>query len=342
MQIIVNEAQRAHNPESFVVLGQVKPNPETPERLDRLLNAAVKAGHTVSAPSVTEGFAEIAAVHTPDYLTFLQTIHDEWRAVPGSGAQVMPNVHPTMPSDALITSPVGKAGMYQGDMACPIAAETWGSVLASAQSAIAAAYQVGEQETKPVYALCRPPGHHAFKDKAGGFCFVNNAAVAAQILRSVYARVCILDVDVHHGNGTQGIFYDRDDVLTVSLHRDPSNYYPFYWGHAHEIGEGAGRGFNMNYPLPKGAGDEAFLAALESAIQRIQAFAPQAMVVSLGLDAYEGDPLKGLKVTTEGFAAIAARISKMGLPTAIIQEGGYLCDALGDNLVSFLDGFENG
>ncbi|RUX44507.1 histone deacetylase family protein, partial [Mesorhizobium sp. M4A.F.Ca.ET.050.02.1.1] len=146
-------------------------------------------------------------------------------------------------------------------------------------------------------------------------------------------------VDLHHGNGTQGIFYARPDVLTVSLHADPVRFYPFFWGYADERGEGAGLGYNLNLPLPRKSGDAAFLEALVTAFRRIRAFAPEALVVALGLDAFEGDPFGGLSVTTPGFSRIGEAIAGLGLPTVIVQEGGYLCDALSDNLTAFLTGF---
>jgi acetoin utilization deacetylase AcuC-like enzyme len=175
---------------------------------------------------------------------------------------------------------------------------------------------------------------------AGGFCYLNNTAIAAQVLRRVHERVAILDVDLHHGNGTQAIFYQRGDVLTVSIHADPERFYPFFWGYANETGAGAGAGCNLNLPLPRGSGDEAYLGVLETALQRIREYAPGALVVALGLDAFEGDPFGGLRVSTRGFSEIARGIAaELPLPTLIVQEGGYLCDELGDNLKSFLGGF---
>jgi acetoin utilization deacetylase AcuC-like enzyme len=194
---------------------------------------------------------------------------------------------------------------------------------------------------RAAYALCRPPGHHAFGDLAGGFCFLSNAAIAAERLRATGRRPAILDVDVHHGNGTQGVFYERGDVLTVSIHADPARFYPFFWGHAHERGEGAGRGANLNLPLPRGTGDDDYLKTLATALDRIDAFGADCLVVALGLDAHEADPFKGLAVTTDGFARIGAAIGAIGLPSLLVQEGGYLSDALGDNLASFLKGFES-
>jgi acetoin utilization deacetylase AcuC-like enzyme len=192
------------------------------------------------------------------------------------------------------------------------------------------------------YALCRPPGHHAYRDLAGGFCFLNNSAIAAAHLRLKHERVAILDVDVHHGNGTQGIFYERGDVLTVSIHADPASFYPFVWGYAHERGAGAGLGANLNIPLPIGTGDEGYLQALGTAKAMIEAFAPGALVIALGLDASEHDPLAGLAVTTNGFRRVGQAIAALKLPTVFVQEGGYLSDILGMNLTAALAGFEEG
>ncbi len=177
---------------------------------------------------------------------------------------------------------------------------------------------------------------------AGGVCFLNNTAIAARRLRGSHARVAVLDVDVHHGNGTQGIFYASRDVLTVSIHADPHHFYPYFWGHAHERGEGAGEGFNLNLPLPLGSSDAPWLAAGDLALERIQRFAPGALVVALGLDASESDPLQGMTITSAGFTQMAAKIAALGLPTVLVQEGGYLGPELGDNLNAFLDGFISG
>ena len=189
------------------------------------------------------------------------------------------------------------------------------------------------------YALCRPPGHHAYGDMAGGFCFLNNVAIAAQYLVRQGQRVAILDVDVHHGNGTQGIFYDRPDVYFCSVHGDPANFYPYFAGYAEERGRGPGRGYNLNLPLAHGSGDNAVLDAVATGLSAIEAFMADTLLISLGLDAQENDPLGVLKVTTAGFADIATAIAARQLPTVIIQEGGYLCPELGANLASFLDVF---
>jgi len=338
MRIVFSSAQRAHYPRTFIVSGQLRPNPEKPERIDALLDAATNAGHQLVEPN-DHGPEPRAAVHTPEYLQFLEHIHARWSRIEGAGDEVVPNIHPNGHGAGYPASAEGQAGYHMADTACPIGSETWEAACASANTAVHAASLLIE-DGAPAYALCRPPGHHAFADMAGGFCYLNNSAIAAQSLRQVHARIAILDVDLHHGNGTQGVFYRRRDVLTVSLHADPVRFYPFFWGYAAERGEGEGLGYNLNLPLPRHSGDDDYLLALEAALGRIRSFRPGALVVALGLDAFQGDPLAGLAVTTEGFARIASAIAALELPTLLVQEGGYLCDALGENLVSFLAGFD--
>jgi acetoin utilization deacetylase AcuC-like enzyme len=193
---------------------------------------------------------------------------------------------------------------------------------------------------RAAYALCRPPGHHAFADLAGGFCFLNNAGIAAERLRQAGLRPAILDIDVHHGNGTQGMFYARGDVLTVSIHADPARFYPFFWGHAQERGQGAGQGANLNLPLPRGTGDDPYLDTLAAGLRRIDAFAADVVVVATGLDAHVDDPFRGLGLTTPGFARIGAAIAAAGRPLVLVQEGGYISDALGPALSALLTGVQ--
>lgn len=329
--------QKLHDPKMFLSSGAPQPNPEQPARADRLLEGARAAGLAIERPR-DHGLGPIAAVHTPEYLDFLQHIYQRWRRIEGASEEVIPNIHPLARGGAYPASAVGQAGYHVADTSAPISAETWESAYWSAMSAVEAATTVAGG-APAAYALCRPPGHHAFADVAGGFCFVNNTAVAAQVLRGSAARVAILDVDLHHGNGTQGIFYARPDVLTVSIHADPVRFYPFFWGHADERGEGPGLGYNYNLPLPRKSGDAQFLDALNTALRRIRAFAPDALVIALGLDAHESDPFGGLSVTTPGFARIAEAIAMLHLPTVIVQEGGYLSEELSTNLTSFLTGY---
>jgi acetoin utilization deacetylase AcuC-like enzyme len=340
MKAFYADEQKRHDPKAFLSSGAPKPNPEKPERVERLLAGARAAGLGIARTN-SHGLGPIAAIHTPEYLDFLEHIFVRWRRIEGASDEVIPNIHPIARGGSYPASAVGQAGYHMADTACPISAETWDSACWSAWSAVEAADAV-LAGAPAAYALCRPPGHHAFADVAGGFCFLNNSAIAAQHLRGKAARVAILDVDLHHGNGTQGIFYARADVLTVSIHADPERFYPFFWGYANERGDGAGVGANLNLPLPRKSGDERFLEALETGLRRIRSFAPEALVVALGLDAFEGDPFGGLSVTTPGFARIAEAIAALRLPTVIVQEGGYLCDVLGDNLTSFLAGYAAG
>jgi acetoin utilization deacetylase AcuC-like enzyme len=231
---------------------------------------------------------------------------------------------------------LGQFGWYSNSTSCPITAETWPSVFASAQVAVHAADRLIAGDG-PVYALCRPPGHHAYPDLMTGVCFLNNAAIAAQHLAERKGKVAIIDIDAHHGNGTQHIFWHRPDILFSSIHADPNHSPPYYAGYADEIGEGEGKGLTFNQPLPVTAGDELWLEAIERAVTKTSGFAPQALIVSLGFDASVHDSYEpALKVTDAGFAAAARRLAALGLPTLLVQEGGYLNAHLGDLLQSFL------
>jgi len=338
VKAIFDQRQWRHDPKHFLVNGVVQPSPEQPERITRLTAGAEAAGARFAAPQ-DHGLGPVAAVHSAEYLVFLRTIHTRWSRIEGASPEVIPNIHPVRQPGSYPRSAAGQAGYHQADTACPIAEHTWEAAYWSAQTALTAADLILDGE-RQAYALCRPPGHHAFTDLAGGFCFLNNAAIAAEYLLRAGRRPAILDIDVHHGNGTQGIFYTRADVLTVSIHADPVRFYPFFWGHAHERGEGAGLGANHNLPLPRGTGDDAYLAALAEALDRIDAFGTDSLVVALGLDAHERDPFEGLAISTPGFARIAAALGATGLPLLLVQEGGYLSDDLAANLTSFLGGLE--
>lgn len=337
MKAIYDNRQRKHFPKNFMANGQRLDNPEVPARIDALYAGALAADCEFSSPS-DFGLGPIAAIHTAEYLHFLKTIYPRWQRIPDASNEVIPNIHPDKRTASYPKSAIGQAGFHQVDTACPIGEGTWESAYWAAQSALTGAELINSG-SDAAYALCRPPGHHAFADLAGGFCFINNAAIAAEYLRRTGKRPAILDVDVHHGNGTQGIFYHRDDVLTVSIHTDPLRFYPFFWGHAHERGEGQGRGSNLNLPLARGSGDDDYLATLDTAFDRISAFGADVLVIALGLDAYEKDPLRGLAITTRGFGRIGQAIGDIGLPTLLVQEGGYLSDELGDNLANFINGF---
>ncbi|MFZ1468154.1 MAG: histone deacetylase family protein [Paracoccaceae bacterium] len=333
MKAYLHPRQSVHDPRHFMANGALLPNPEVPARIDVLQAGAVAAGCQFAPPN-DHGLGPIAALHSAEYLTFLRTAHARWSRIEGASPEVIPNIHPANRTDSYPKSVLGQAGFHQTDTSCPISSGTWEAAYWSAQTALSAADTVAAGQ--PAYALCRPPGHHAFADLAGGFCFLNNAAIAADSLRAKGLRPTILDIDVHHGNGTQGIFYARSDVLTVSIHADPMRFYPFYWGHAQERGTGAGLGTNLNLPLPRGTGDADYLATLATALQAVASHGTDVLIIALGLDAHENDPFKGLRITTPGFSRIAEAIAATRLPLLIVQEGGYISEDLGANLTAFL------
>lgn len=341
MKIVYSPDHAKHHPRTFIKAGSFLEPQEVPGRADALLAGLKVAGHDV-VTSMDFGPKPRAAIHTPGYLHFLETITDRWKEAGMESAEVLPNIFPGRHMTSKPTGIVGEVGYYTTDLAAPIGPETWDASVASSNVALTAMDLVlGKYPAvSSVYALCRPPGHHAFADQAGGFCFLNNVAIAAQHALGKVPRVAIVDVDVHHGNGTQGIFYKRDDVFTASLHCDPTDYYPFFAGYDHEGGEDAGEGYNLNISIPPGCADDDYLIYLEKAKAALRIFAPDILIVALGLDTFEGDPLDGFKITTPGFSKIAESIAELSLPTVLIQEGGYNQDHLGANIASFISGFE--
>lgn len=338
MQVTFSQAHALHRPRSFIRAGQVAPTPEIAERATRIAGALAEAGFDLVAPREW-GLDPILAVHTADLVDFLAHGYAAWRQLPGASDEIVPNVHPGPRFRHRPSGIVGQVGYHTQDTACPIVAGTWEATRGAAACAVEAAELVCAGGGAG-YALCRPPGHHATADRAGGFCYLNNAAIAAQVLRKHYARVAIVDIDVHHGNGTQEIFYDRGDVFFASIHADPSGFYPYYSGTAGERGEGEGRGANLNVPFCVGSGDVEVLAAFGEAMAGVRDFSPQAVVISLGFDAHERDPHGAHRVTTAGFLRMAESLGKLALPTVLVQEGGYLHDDLGNLAREFLFAFE--
>ncbi len=337
MQVVYSDAHRRHAPKHFLVRGTRADNPEVPLRAENLAAAARAGGHAIVAPD-DFGHGPRAAVHTARHLEFLETVHARWLDHPVAADEVVPNMHPTRNMSHYPEGVVGQAGYHMADTACPIGPNTWAAACLGANVATHAA-QLVLDGANAAYGLCRPPGHHAYGDMTGGFCYLNNVAIAAHHMANQIGRVAILDIDVHHGNGTQGIFYERGDVLFVSVHADPSAFYPFYAGYDDERGIGAGEGANLNLPLALGTGDDVYLAAIGRGLDAVREHGAAALLISLGYDAYKDDPLSGLKVTTEGFRAAGRAIGALDAPTVLIQEGGYDCATLGANLAAFLDGF---
>jgi acetoin utilization deacetylase AcuC-like enzyme len=344
MKIFYSDMHRAHTPPFEVFDGGIRvPYLENPDRMDKILAALHQVNWTELHEPTDFGLEPIHAVHDRDYIAFLASAWTEWlESDPDVAAAPEKYVflpatfalrrHPPRPISLL-----GRAGYYIMDLSACIVAGTYEAALASANCALSAAEQVIKND-RAAFALCRPPGHHAGKDYGAGYCFINNASVAANWLSS-RGKVTILDIDYHAGNGTQDIFYERDDVLTISLHSDPDYEYPHFAGYAQERGQGKGLGFHRNFPLPAGTEDTAYLSTLDEAIKVINRFSPKYLVVSAGMDTFDGDPLGKFKLSRKGIGEIGHRISKLNLPTAIVMEGGYNNIALGENIVELLQTF---
>ncbi|OMT82807.1 histone deacetylase family protein [Burkholderia pseudomallei] len=329
--------QLKHSPLTYLSRGKMRAPHEVPERAVRLLGAVTSLGFDVRAPE-DFGAAPLAAVHGEPYLRFLADAHREWRRIPEDwGPEVMSNIYVREPNP--LRGVLAQAGYYLADGSCPIGEHTYRAAYWSAQSALAGAAALG-RGARDAYALCRPPGHHACRDAAGGFCYLNNAAIAAQALRARHARVAILDTDMHHGQGIQTLFYDRDDVLYVSIHGDPTNFYPAVTGYETERGAGRGEGFNVNLPMPHGSPEAVFFAQLERARSRVERFAPDVLVFALGFDVYREDPQSKVAVTTEGFGRLGALVGGLRVPTLIVQEGGYHLETLERNAAALFRGYE--
>jgi acetoin utilization deacetylase AcuC-like enzyme len=338
-----NPLHHLHAPVHEFFRGERVPCFEKPARADYVEARLSERGHALLAPD-QDSSAVLARIHAPRYLQFLQTAWAQWLLLDPANAQVQPfpSVWPvrTLRSDIEPDNFVARLGLYSMDNGTPLAAGSWQAAKAGADAAASAAARVAAG-ARAAFCCTRPPGHHAGPDFMGGYCLLNNAAVAAQWLRDQgAARVAVLDVDYHHGNGTQSIFYDRADVLFVSIHGDPRTEYPFYLGHADETGEGAGAGCNLNLPLAAGSSVQAWFDSLEAACVRICAYGADALVVSLGLDTFQGDPISRFALASADFLRLGQRLAQLGLPTVFVLEGGYAAAELGTNAVNVLEGFE--
>lgn len=344
MLTFFSDTHHAHAPQYEFFRGERVPCFETPARAEYVKTRLGERGHVLRTPHVGSR-ALLAKVHTARYLAFLEHAWRDWAALEEGNdqRQPFPSVWPvrTLRSDVEPANFTARLGLYSMDNGSPLSAGTWQAAKAGADAAASAAALLSSHSERAVFCCSRPPGHHAGADFMGGYCFLNNAAVAAQGLRDGgAARVAVLDVDYHHGNGTQSIFYGRADVLFVSLHGDPMTEYPFYLGHADETGEGEGAGFNLNLPLPAGCTVPLWFEALEAACLRITTFSADALVVSLGLDTFAEDPISKFALQPQDFIRLGERLGKLGLPTVFVLEGGYAAAELGTNAVNVIEGFE--
>lgn len=339
-----NERHGQHHGKAEMFRGELVPCFEVPSRVERVL--AELRGRRLGAIEVPQAFDEavLERVHARPYLQFLRGAWEEWVALNGGNAQrdALPSVWPVRGhrSDVVPQNFAARMGLFSYDAGTPLTAGTWDAAREGAWCALSAAGRV-LGGARAAFALTRPPGHHAGHDFFGGYCFINNAALAAQTLRDGgVERVAILDVDYHHGNGTQTLYYDRADMFYASLHGDPLTEYPFFLGHADETGVGEGLGCNLNLPLPRGTGFSAWHGALGQALRAIADHGAGALVVSLGVDTFEGDPISGFRLRQDDYLRIGEALASAGLPTVFVFEGGYAVSEVGVNTVNVLEGFE--
>lgn len=338
MKIFYPPIEQTHAPTCELDHGDLTASPDSPARTRAILDAIEQEQHGTLVPvdpPADTGF--IAAVHDVEYLAFLQEFWPAWEARYPARREAVP--HTFALRDRLPSRPPTRdrqIGWWVFDTGTPLLANTWEVATASAHAAFLAANEL-LAGAPLVYALCRPPGHHSASDAAGGYCYLNNAAIAAHALAG-QGRVALIDIDYHHGNGTQEIFYARSDVLFASLHADPARKYPYFSGFAHEQGMGEGEGFTLNVPLPAGVDDQAYLEALMPTLEGIARYDPAYVVISAGFDIYTGDPLGDFAVSVDGIHAIARQLAALDRPLLVAQEGGYAVQTLGSLVTAFLSG----
>ena len=346
MLVVFSDKHRLHSPELFFAMGRMSKYPDQPSRADSILSAIQgrKIGTIVKPENF--GLGPIEQIHSEAYINYLKVAYEEWIMKGGDENGVIPDTFAvniskqererTLNGD----NTLAKMGIFTFDTATVIAQGTFEAAYEAVQVALTASKLLMENNFGSTYALCRPPGHHASQELLGGFCFFNNAAIAAKYLITEYnKRVCVLDIDYHHGNGTQTIFYDQANPLVISLHAEDSD--PYFWGHTKEIGSGQGAGYNLNIVLPDGTGDEQYLSSLHKVITKsVLPYKPDVVVVSLGVDTYIDDPLGTFNITANGFTKIGSLLRTMGIPCVFVQEGGYDSPDLGLIVTNVLNGFE--
>jgi len=335
--IFFHPDQLNHKPLFEWAFGDKIPHPETTHRAESILESLSSDPSKFVMHEPTKfPLAAIKAIHNKKLIEVFQA---------AQGLPIDKTYYPSVfpyhrDKYNLDTSNIKHAGAFCFDSGTPLNATTYGAAAWSAASATEAAKYVIAKKTRVAYALCRPPGHHASRDLFGGYCYFNNAAIAAHHVRKTANKVVILDIDFHHGNGTQVLFYDDPMVLVINLHGQPEEFYPYFTGYESEKGEGAGKGFNINLPLKNGTDGETYAAVIEEKVlPTIRKYNPDALVISAGFDTYVGDPIGSFSLVTPDYERIGGMLNSLNLPTIIVQEGGYDATSLGRNVASFLEGF---
>lgn len=330
MKIIYSQFHLSHIPIYEIFNGHFDPHSEVPSRVENIKKSLIANGYKVDLLTKKTPLSLIMKIHHKDYVNFIKS----------GSLYSYPSVFPynDLNRNKKLNNPLANHGKYSFDLYTPMLEGIYEVVLKSSSISYELADDIKNKKIEVGYALCRPPGHHAERAKMGGYCYFNNSAIAAQHLSS-NGKVAILDVDFHHGNGTQNIFYDKKDILTISIHADPNWKFPFFTGFLDERGIDEGEGKNFNFPLPKGTANKQYQKTLEKALDKIEEFKPKYLVVPLGLDTHQSDPIGGFELTTKYYTEMAKTINSLKLPTLIVQEGGYNTKLLGNNVVAFLNGF---
>jgi acetoin utilization deacetylase AcuC-like enzyme len=345
MLIVHTEKHRLHNPKLYFALGRMDKYPEQPSRVETILKAIKDRNIGELVEPMDFGIEYVQECHSQEYIDYLKSAYELWIQKGGDENGVIPDTYAVHVSSIYrdITKHgdniLAKMGIFTFDTATVIARDTFTAAYEATQVAITAADLLISKKLHSAFALCRPPGHHSAQELLGGFCFFNNAAIATVFLINKGLRVCILDIDYHHGNGTQEIFYDKQNPKFVSMHCHNSD--PYFWGYSEMEGEGEGKGYKVNVNLPDQTGDKDYLIALQKTIEEhVIPYEADVIVVSLGVDTFEGDPVGTFQITSPGFIKIGERIRSIGKPTLFVMEGGYDSLDLGVNVCNVLQGFE--
>lgn len=339
MKVVSSEAHAQHFPKGELSGGVLVRPFECPERWQFIVDELNRRNLADFIKPNALNMQSVLGVHSKEFVHFLEVAWSEWQAA-GFAGDAIPTVFPARRMQQRTPDFIdGKLGYFSMAVETAITSGTWEAACSSAACAQTAQKLIVNGDSV-AFALCRPPGHHAASDLYGGYCFLNNAAIAAQgFLDDGAQRVAIFDVDFHHGNGSQDIFYQRDDVLFLSLHGDPVDAFPHFLGYADEKGGGAGQGYNFNYPMPPGTPYSKWFTAFQEAVAQIKHYKPEVLIISLGVDTFKDDPISFFKLDSTDFTHYGAELAKLGLPTLFVMEGGYAVQEIGMNTVNVLDGF---